>query len=237
MRVREGVMADEFQEGGRGRGRYGREAAPALSAQKLFEKEPPYSPEAEMSLLGSMILDPVVIVDVLGILKGKEDFYKEAHQHIYQALVDVYDQHNTGDLVQIVDMLRHRRVLEQVGGSPYLVELANAGNQPIDVGGYVLRSSNELNAPYTFSPQALAPGQFLVVDGATLGYTPTDGDRLFLQLPSDGSVIDAEKVTLSVRGRAAGTTASIFRRRGARPSASRWPARSNSPESSVDTET
>jgi replicative DNA helicase len=119
-------MSEELQENGRGRGRYGRDAAPALSAQKLFEKEPPFSPEAEMSLLGSMILDPLVIVDVLGILKGKEDFYKEAHQHIYQALVDVYDQFNTGDLVQIVDMLRHRRVLEQVGGSEYLVELANS---------------------------------------------------------------------------------------------------------------
>ena len=119
-------MSEELQENGRGRGRYGRDAAPALSAQKLFEKEPPFSPEAEMSLLGSMILDPLVIVDVLGLLKGKEDFYKEAHQHIYQALVDVYDQFNTGDLVQIVDMLRHRRVLEQVGGSEYLVELANA---------------------------------------------------------------------------------------------------------------
>ncbi len=119
-------MSEELQENGRGRGRYNREAAPALSAQKLFEKEPPFSPEAEMSLLGSMILDPLVIVDVLGLLKGKEDFYKEAHQHIYQALVDVYDQFNTGDLVQIVDMLRHRRVLEQVGGSEYLVELANA---------------------------------------------------------------------------------------------------------------
>lgn len=119
-------MSEELQENGRGRGRFGREPAPALSAQKLFEKEPPYSPEAEMSLLGSMILDPLVIVDVLGILKGKEDFYKEAHQHIYQALVDVYDQFNTGDLVQIVDMLRHRRVLEQVGGSEYLVELANS---------------------------------------------------------------------------------------------------------------
>lgn len=119
-------MSEELQENPRGRGRYNREAAPALSAQRLFEKEPPFSPEAEMSLLGSMILDPLVIVDVLGILKGKEDFYKEAHQHIYQALVDVYDQFNTGDLVQIVDMLRHRRVLEQVGGSEYLVELANA---------------------------------------------------------------------------------------------------------------
>ena len=79
-----------------------------------------------MSLLGAMILDPRVIGDIIPLMKGPEDFYKEAHQHIYQALVDVYDQFNTGDLVQIVDMLRHRRVLEQVGGSEYLVELANA---------------------------------------------------------------------------------------------------------------
>ena len=110
----------------RGGGRFRRDQGPALSAQQLFEKEPPQSPEAEMSLLGSMILDPNIIADVLGILKGRDDFYKEAHGHIYQALVDVYDTHHSGDLVQIVDELRHRRVLDQVGGVDYLAELARS---------------------------------------------------------------------------------------------------------------
>jgi len=79
-----------------------------------------------MSLLGSMVLDPAVIPDVIALIKGAEDFYRETHGHVYRAIVDVYDQRHSGDLVQIVDMLRGRGVLDQVGGPHYLVELANA---------------------------------------------------------------------------------------------------------------
>lgn len=99
---------------------------PALSAQKLFEREPPRSLEAEMSLLGSMILEPRVVGDVISFVKGAEDFYKEAHGHIYRAVVEIYDTRNSGDLVQITDLLKQRGVFEQVGGGSYLVELASA---------------------------------------------------------------------------------------------------------------
>jgi replicative DNA helicase len=113
--------------GGRGRrnGR-GREGFIPISAKELFDKQPPVSPEAEMSLLGSMILDPNVVPDVLGLIKNENDFYAQKHAHIYKAVVDVYDQRHSGDLVQIVDMLRDRGVLEQVGGPQYLAELAEA---------------------------------------------------------------------------------------------------------------
>ncbi|MFA6044013.1 MAG: replicative DNA helicase [Phycisphaerales bacterium] len=99
---------------------------PTVTMQSLFDKQPPASPEAEMSLLGSVILDPAVIPDVLGIVKGPSDFALEKHSHIYKAVVDIYDQHHSGDLIQITDLLRDRGVLDQVGGADYLVELANA---------------------------------------------------------------------------------------------------------------
>ena len=107
-------------------GRSKRHAPPALSAQDLFEKRPPASPEAEMSLLGSIILDPAIIPDVLGVVRGPGDFHLAKHEHIYRAIVDIYDQFHSGDLVQITDLLRDRGVLDQVGGAAYLVELANA---------------------------------------------------------------------------------------------------------------
>jgi replicative DNA helicase len=96
------------------------------SIAPLFDRQPPHSIEAEMSLLGSMILDPGVIPDVLAHIKGPEDFYKEAHAHIYRAVLDIYDARDTGDLVQIVDMLRDRNVLDLVGGPNYLVQLAES---------------------------------------------------------------------------------------------------------------
>ncbi|GJQ29537.1 MAG: replicative DNA helicase [Phycisphaerae bacterium] len=106
-------------------GRNGRRGTP-ISAKELFERQPPAAVEAEMSLLGSMILDPNMIPDVLGIVRNEYDFFRAAHGHIYRAVVDVYDQRHSGDLVQIVDLLRDRGVLDEVGGADYLVELAGA---------------------------------------------------------------------------------------------------------------
>ncbi|MFO0830835.1 MAG: replicative DNA helicase [Phycisphaerales bacterium] len=109
---------------GRGRGRWNDRAAP-ISAQELFDRQPPQAMEAEMSLLGSLILDPRVVPDALSVVRNEKDFYSEAHAHIYRAVVDLYDQRHSGDLVQLVDMLRDRQVLDVVGGVDYLENLAN----------------------------------------------------------------------------------------------------------------
>ncbi len=63
---------------------------------------------------------------MISVVKGHEDFYQERHGHIFRAIVDVYDLHHTGDLVQILDSLRDRKVLELCGGAEYLAELAEA---------------------------------------------------------------------------------------------------------------
>ncbi|MBL8758350.1 MAG: helix-turn-helix domain-containing protein [Phycisphaerae bacterium] len=110
--------------GGRGAGWKDRASAPRAPLGRLFDREPPASIEAEMSLLGSMILDPRVIADVINVVRGAESFYDERHGHIYTALVEVYDKHHSGDLVQLNQRLADRGVLEQVGGSEYLVRLA-----------------------------------------------------------------------------------------------------------------
>ncbi|RMH13147.1 MAG: replicative DNA helicase, partial [Planctomycetota bacterium] len=103
---------------------------------KLFDRLPPHSVEAEMSLLGSMLLDPQVIPDVLPIVSRAEQFYKEAHAAIFSAIIDTYDKHHSGDLVQIVEYLRQRDKLELVGGAEYLVELAEAVPSAINAPHY-----------------------------------------------------------------------------------------------------
>lgn len=117
------MAGEEFGRGGRGRRN---QAGPALSAGELFNKQPPQALEAEMSLLGSIILDPKVLPDVLSHVKGRDDFYRETHGHVYQALLDLYDDRHSGDLVQLVDMLRDRKVLDQIGGPDFLEQLANS---------------------------------------------------------------------------------------------------------------
>lgn len=92
---------------------------------RLFDRLPPHSLEAEMSLLGSMILDPSVIADLISIVHKPEDFFSTKHGAIFRALVDLYDKHASGDLVQLQDMLRTRGVLEEIGGDDYLLRLAS----------------------------------------------------------------------------------------------------------------
>jgi replicative DNA helicase len=107
-----------------GSGRRGKGEERPAPLGRLFEKDPPYSIEAEMSLLGSMILDPKVIGDALQVIKGPEAFYDERHAIIYQCLVGTYDKHHAADLVQLKQMLADKGVLEQVGGAEYLIRLA-----------------------------------------------------------------------------------------------------------------
>ena len=104
----------------------GRDTVVRVDVSKVLERQPPQSLEAEMSLLGSMILDPRVIGDVVQVMGGADDFYKAAHGAIYQILVQRYDDNQPVDLVHLNEVLRDRGMIEQVGGVNYLLELAES---------------------------------------------------------------------------------------------------------------
>jgi len=103
---------------------------------RLFDKLPPHAIEAEAALLGSMIIDWQVIGDVLQIVKGPEDFYKQAHAAIYQVLVDLYDKQQSLDMVKLRQRLADLGQLEDVGGLPYLLELASSVPSAASAAGY-----------------------------------------------------------------------------------------------------
>ena len=107
-------------------GRYGSKRVAGRDLQALFDRQPPTSPEAEMCLLGSMILDYRVIAEVIGLVPNGDSFYSESHAAIYDALVKLYDKHDAGDVVQLCEALKDKGVLEQIGGPTYLYELVNA---------------------------------------------------------------------------------------------------------------
>ena len=112
-------------DGSKGRKRSGRDRFVAgRDLQKLFDRVPPFSLEAEMSLLGSLLLDPQAASEVIPMLPSGDGFYRESHGIIYNALIQLFDRHQTGDLVQLADILEARGVLEDMGGADYLLELA-----------------------------------------------------------------------------------------------------------------
>lgn len=112
--------------GGGGSGKPWRERRPPVSTEKLFDRLPPHSLEAEMSLLGSILLDPRQLSDVLAVVRKAEEFYAESHATIFRSVVEVYDRFNSGDLVQIVESIKDKGQLEAVGGAEYLVKLAES---------------------------------------------------------------------------------------------------------------
>lgn len=90
-----------------------------------FHKLPPQSIESEQSVLGGIIIDNDAIHKVIELLRP-EDFYKESHQKIYQAMISLYERGEPLDLITLTDELKRLKVLDKVGGAAYLAQLAES---------------------------------------------------------------------------------------------------------------
>lgn len=88
-------------------------------------KVPPQNLEAEMSVLGSMMMEEEAIARAIELL-DKDSFYYEAHKKIFSAMLDLYERSAAVDLVTFTEELRKRGDLEGVGGAAYLTSLINA---------------------------------------------------------------------------------------------------------------
>lgn len=86
---------------------------------------PPQNVEAEQSVIGSMLLDKEVIPTITEILKN-DDFYREDHREIFEAVMDLFERAEPIDLITISEQLKSRGTLETVGGLEYLTTVANA---------------------------------------------------------------------------------------------------------------
>ena len=84
----------------------------------------PHSLEAEQAILGCLLLDTRIQVEVAAFLK-EEDFYAESHKHIFSTMQDIIAKNMPVDLVTLTDALEKKGVLEQAGGIAYLTELTN----------------------------------------------------------------------------------------------------------------
>ncbi|MBI2644022.1 MAG: replicative DNA helicase [Candidatus Wildermuthbacteria bacterium] len=92
--------------------------------RQLVEKLPPQSIEAEMSLLGCLMLDKDAIVRVVDFLEPR-DFYRNTHQLIYQAAQELFERSEPIDLLSVSTRLKEKGQLETIGGHGYLTELMN----------------------------------------------------------------------------------------------------------------
>jgi replicative DNA helicase len=98
-----------------------------------FGRQPPQDMVAEQSVIGGMLLSKDAIADVLEVLRPG-DFYRPAHQAIYDSILDLYSRGEPADPVTVSAELDRRGELKRIGGPAYLVTLtqtvptaANAG--------------------------------------------------------------------------------------------------------------
>jgi replicative DNA helicase len=115
-----------------------------VSIQELFpgaldgpgdDRLPPQDVHAEQSVLGSMLLSKDAIADAVEVLRGV-DFYRPAHESIYEAILDLYGRGEPADAVTVADELTKRGALARVGGGAFLHQLISSVPTAANAGYY-----------------------------------------------------------------------------------------------------
>jgi replicative DNA helicase len=86
---------------------------------------PPQNIDAEISTLGALMIDKNAITRIADILQP-DDFYKESHEKIYEAIIELYQDQEPLDILNVSSRLKEMKVLKEAGGKSYLTELVNA---------------------------------------------------------------------------------------------------------------
>ncbi|MCX5678806.1 MAG: replicative DNA helicase [Candidatus Omnitrophica bacterium] len=93
--------------------------------QDIIEKIPPQSIDAEMAVLGAMLLDKEVIPQAIEMLNAG-CFYKDANRRIYAAIIKLFDDNRGVDLITVIEELKKTNSLEDAGGPDYVSSLASS---------------------------------------------------------------------------------------------------------------
>ncbi len=103
-----------------------------LATEELI---PLHSLEMEMSTLGSMMLDERAAEEVLAILDA-DDFYRPAHREIFRAVRQLVNSGKPPNLEFVIQELRDREVLHEIGGEDYLIQVAEYVPSPANANYY-----------------------------------------------------------------------------------------------------
>ncbi len=86
---------------------------------------PPQSIEAELSVLGAMMLKKEAVTQAIELLRSDE-FYRQAHRVVFEAMESLVREGEPVDIVTVTESLRKSGLLEQVGGITFLANLTNS---------------------------------------------------------------------------------------------------------------
>ena len=100
-----------------------------------FERTPPHDMTAEQCALGGMLLSKDAIADVVEVLRPN-DFYRPAHQIVYDVIIDLYGRGEPADAVTVAAELTRRGEMGKMGGAPYLHTLISSVPTAANAGYY-----------------------------------------------------------------------------------------------------
>jgi replicative DNA helicase len=100
-----------------------------------FERTPPQDIAAEQSVLGGMLLSKDAIADVVEVVRAT-DFYRPAHQTIFDVIVDLYGKGEPADPITVSAELTRLGEIGRVGGAPYLHTLLSSVPTAANAGFY-----------------------------------------------------------------------------------------------------
>lgn len=96
-----------------------------MNGDMLFDRIPPQNIEAEMAVLGAILLNGEALITAMERVMS-EDFYRTSHQYIFEAMIDIAEANDPVDIVTLTARLQDKKQLEDIGGVGYLSQLANA---------------------------------------------------------------------------------------------------------------
>ena len=88
-------------------------------------KLPPQNIEAEIAVLGALMIDENAIVKIADFLMP-DDFYRSAHRLIFEAMLRLYEKQEPIDVLNVTNVLKEQKKLENIGGQTYLAELVGS---------------------------------------------------------------------------------------------------------------
>jgi len=90
----------------------------------FLERVPPQNLDAERSVLGGVLLENQAIQKISEVIQ-EDDFYRDAHRKLYQAMIELHERGEPVDLITLTEDVTRRGWLEETGGAVYLASLAD----------------------------------------------------------------------------------------------------------------
>ena len=100
----------------------------------LERKAPPQALDAEMALLGAMLIEKEAIIKAQELVK-EEDFYKEVHKLIFAAIIELSEK-EVAEPITLTNRLKNNKLFNDAGGTKYLFSLMDIAQTAANVEYY-----------------------------------------------------------------------------------------------------